>query len=64
MGINSTRIGWAGHVACMGWLRNSCRVSVGKSEGKTPLRRSWHRWEDNTKMDLESVVMCARDYSG
>ena len=28
---------------------------VGKSEGKTPLGRPRHRWEDNIKMDLQEV---------
>jgi len=31
------------------------RVLVGKPEGKTPLGRSRHRWEDNIKMDLQEV---------
>jgi hypothetical protein len=28
---------------------------VGKSEGKRPLGRSRHRWEDNIKMDLRGI---------
>jgi len=28
---------------------------VGKPEGKKPLGRPMHRWEDNIKMDLEGV---------
>jgi hypothetical protein len=28
---------------------------VGKPEGKRPLGRPRHRWEDNTKMDLQKV---------
>ena len=28
------------------------RVLVGKPEGKKPLGRRRHRWEDNIKMDL------------
>jgi hypothetical protein len=28
------------------------RVLVGKHEGKRPLGRPSHRWEDNIKMDL------------
>ena len=31
------------------------KVLVGKSEGKRPLGRPRHRWEDNIKMDLEEV---------
>jgi hypothetical protein len=28
---------------------------VGKLEGKRPLGRAMHRWEDNIKMDLQEV---------
>jgi hypothetical protein len=28
---------------------------VGKPEGKRPLGRPKHRWEDNIKMDLQEV---------
>jgi hypothetical protein len=31
------------------------RVLVGKPEGKTPLGRPRHRWEDNIKMGLQEV---------
>jgi hypothetical protein len=31
------------------------RVLVGKPEGKRPLGRPRHRWEDNMKMDLKEV---------
>ena len=30
-------------------------VLVGKPEGKRPLGRPRHRWEDNIKMDLQEV---------
>ena len=30
-------------------------VSVGKSEGKKPLGRPRHRWEDNIETDLKAV---------
>ena len=45
----------AGHVACMEQFRNVYRVLVGKNEGKRPLGRPRHRWEDNIKMDLREV---------
>jgi hypothetical protein len=35
--------------------RGVYRVLVGKPEGKRPLGRSRHRWEDNNKMDLQEV---------
>jgi len=41
-----------GHVAHMGERRGVYRVLMGKPEGKRPLGRHRHRWEDNIKMDL------------
>jgi hypothetical protein len=41
--IKSRRMRWVGHVVCMGYIRNSCNVSVGKPEGKKPLERTRHR---------------------
>jgi hypothetical protein len=32
-------------------------VLVGKPEGKRPLGRPRHRWEDNIKMDLREIGM-------
>jgi len=49
------RMRWAGHVACMGEGRGVHRVLVGKPEGKTPLGRPRHRWEDNIYMDLREL---------
>jgi hypothetical protein len=46
---------WAGHVTRMGEGRNVYRVLVGKSEGKRPLERPRHRWEDGIKMDLREI---------
>jgi hypothetical protein len=34
----------------MGEMRNSYRVLVGKPEGKRPLGRPRHRWEDDVRM--------------
>jgi len=42
-------------VARMGEGRDVYRVLVGKPEGKRPLGRPRHRWEDNIKMDLREV---------
>jgi len=53
--IKLRRIRWAGHVACMGETRDIYRVLVEKLEGKRPLRRPRHRWEDNIMMDLQEV---------
>jgi len=53
--IKSRRMSWAGHVACMGDRRGVFRVLVGKPEGRRPLGRPRHRWEDNIKIDLQEV---------
>jgi hypothetical protein len=53
--VKSRRMRWAGHVACMGEDRGVHRVLMGKSEGKKPLGRSRHRWENIIKMDLQEV---------
>jgi hypothetical protein len=50
--MKSRRMRWAGHVACMGANRNAYMILVGKPEGKRPLGRPIHRWEDNIKMDV------------
>jgi hypothetical protein len=39
----------------MGESRSAYRVLVGKPEGRRPLGRPKHRWEDNIKMDFEEV---------
>jgi len=46
---------WEEHVARMEERRGVYRVLVGKYEGKRPLGRPRHRWEDNIKMDLQEV---------
>ena len=53
--IKSRGMRWAGHEAYMGENRGVYRVLVGKSEGKRPLGRPRHRWEDNIKLDLREV---------
>jgi len=39
----------------MGERRGKYRVLVGKPDGRRPLGRTWLRWEDNIKMDLQEV---------
>ena len=46
---------WAGHVAHTGERRGVYLVLVEIPEGKRPLERPRHRWEDNMKMDLQEV---------
>jgi hypothetical protein len=52
--IKSRRMRWAGHVTRMG---EGCvyKVLVGRPEGKRPLVRPRHRWDDNIKMDLREI---------
>jgi hypothetical protein len=39
----------------MGEGRGVYRVLVGRPEGKRPLGRPRHMWEDNIKMDLREI---------
>jgi len=48
--IKSRRMRWVGHVASMREGRGVYKVVVRKPEGKRPLGRPRHRWEDNIKM--------------
>jgi hypothetical protein len=60
--IKSRRMKWAGSVARMGQKRNAYRILVGKPEGKRPLGRSRHRWEDNIKMNLREIGWGGMDW--
>ena len=53
--IKLRRMRGAGHVARMGERRGVNRVLVGKPDGRRPLGRPRHRWEDNIKMDLREL---------
>jgi hypothetical protein len=46
---------WVGHVAHIGERRVVYRVLLGKPEGKIPLGKTRHRWDDNIEMDLQEV---------
>jgi hypothetical protein len=50
----------------MGEGKNVYRVLVGKIEGKKPLGRTRHRWEDRIKMDLREIGwgLCGVDSPG
>jgi hypothetical protein len=41
----------AEHLARIGNMTNAYKIVVGKPRRKRPLGISWHRWEDNIKMD-------------
>ena len=51
--IKSRRMRWAGDVARMGEENGTCRVLVGKPEGKRPLGRPRRRWVDNIRIYLQ-----------
>jgi hypothetical protein len=38
-------------------MRNAYKILVGKPDGKRPLRRPRHIWEDNIKMDLREIEL-------
>jgi hypothetical protein len=42
--------------------RRRYRILVEKPEGKSPLGRPRHRWEDNIKMDLQEVGCEGKDW--
>ena len=55
--IKSRILTWVGHVARM-WAR----ILVGKPEGRRPLKRPRHKWEDNIKMDIQEVRWGGTDW--
>jgi hypothetical protein len=52
-------MGWAEHVACL----HAYRILIGMSEGKRPLGRPRHRWEDNIKLDVREIGWGAMDWT-
>jgi hypothetical protein len=46
----------------MGEERKVYKVLVGKPEGKRPLGRPRHRWEDGIRMDLGEIGLGAVDW--
>jgi hypothetical protein len=38
-------------------IRNMYKISVGKPEGKRPLGRRSHKWEDIIQIDLIEIVL-------
>ncbi|KAJ4443480.1 hypothetical protein ANN_05152 [Periplaneta americana] len=60
--IKSSCLRWIGHVVRMGKSRNAYSVLVGRPEGKIPLGRQRHRWEDNIKMDFGEHLGTFRTY--
>jgi hypothetical protein len=54
---------WAGHVTCIEKRRGPYRVLVGRPEGKRPLERSKHRWEDYNEIDVKDVRWGSIDWA-
>jgi hypothetical protein len=46
---------WAGHVACMGEVRNAYDILVGKPEKRSPLGRQSHIWKVKITMNLTEI---------
>ena len=46
----------------MGVRRGAYSILVGKPEGKRPLGRSRHRWEDSIKIVLQEVSWGGMDW--
>jgi len=44
-------------------MRGVYRILVGKREGKRTLGRPRHRWEDNSKMDVQEVGCGGMDWT-
>jgi hypothetical protein len=53
--IKARRMRLTGHVARRGEVRGAYNIFVGRPEGRRPLGRPRHRWEDNIKMDLGEI---------
>jgi hypothetical protein len=49
------RMNWEKHLARMGAMRNTYKISIGKFEYKPPVRRPRRRWEDNIRKDLREI---------
>jgi len=41
--VIKSRMSWVEHVACVGEMKNACKILVRKSEGKKPFGRTRHR---------------------
>jgi hypothetical protein len=46
----------------MGEERKVYKVLVGKSEGRRPLGRPRHRWEDGVRMELREIGLGSEDW--
>jgi len=54
--IKSSGLRCAGHVACMGEMRNAYKILAGNPEGKAPLGGPRCKRKGNIRMDLTEIV--------
>ena len=45
-----------------GRKQGTFKILTGKPTGERPLGRTWHRWEDNIRMDLEKIGINAGNW--
>jgi hypothetical protein len=62
--IKSRRMTCVGHVACMGEEKKMYKILGGKREGKRPLGRPRHRWENGIRMDPREIGWGGRVWIG
>jgi hypothetical protein len=48
--IKPRMLKWAGHIVCIGEMRNMYKILVGEPEGKTPFIIPRYRREDNVRL--------------
>jgi hypothetical protein len=60
--IRLRRIMWVGCAACMGKMRNICKILVREHGGTRPLGGPGHYWEDNIKIDITELGWKDVDY--
>ena len=46
----------------MGDRRVACSLLVDRPEGKGPIRRPWHMWKENIKMDIQKLGLAGMDW--
>jgi hypothetical protein len=60
--IKSRKMTWVRHVTCMREGSSVYSVLVGRPEGKRPLGRPRHRWEDNINIYLREIGIDAANW--
>jgi hypothetical protein len=61
--MKSRRMKWVERVAEVGEIRSAHIILVGRSEGKTLLRRRRHRWMDDIEMDFKEITWEGVDWT-